>query len=98
MTKLLLVFFIIFAFFIPIFVLYIYENKYNRSSKIKSHSSFIPFSEEQEYNPDLNTNNWNLHKNRLIKFGRSQYRGLTFFVGSEDRIYYLSEEGIKVYC
>ena len=42
--------------------------------------------------------NWNLRKNRLNKFGRSQYKGLTFFVISEDRIYYLSKDGNKVYC
>ena len=32
------------------------------------------------------------------KFRRSKYKGLTFFVSSENRIYYLSEEGDKVYC
>ena len=49
-------------------------------------------------NPDIDTINWDLHKNRLKKFGRSQYKGLTFFVSSENRIYYLSEEGDKIYC
>jgi len=98
MTILLLVILIIFAFFLTIFVLLICENKYNRSPKTKNFSTLIPSSEEQEFNPDINTNNWHLHKNRLTKFGRSQYKGLTFFVGSEERIYYLSEEGIKVYC
>ena len=58
----------------------------------------IPTVKEEEYDPDINTKNWDLHKNRLIKFGRSQYKGLTFFVSSEDRIYYFSTEGNKVYC
>ena len=54
--------------------------------------------EERERNPSLNTNDWDLHKNRLFKFGRSQYKGLTFFLSSEDRIYYLSDTGTKIYC
>ncbi len=52
----------------------------------------------EKLNPDLNTSDWDLHKLRLEKFRRSQYKGLTFFVSSENRIYYLSEEGDKVYC
>ena len=55
-------------------------------------------NKEVELNPDINTLNWDLHKFRLDKFKRSQYKGLTFFVSSENRIYYLSEEGNKVYC
>ena len=55
-------------------------------------------NKEVELNPDINTLNWDLHKLRLDKFKRSQYKGLTFFVSSENRIYYLSEEGHKVYC
>ena len=58
----------------------------------------IPSLKEQKINPDVNTNNWNLHKQRLAKFGRSQYRGLTFFVSSQNKVFYLSEKGTKVYC
>ena len=97
MTKLLLVLFWLFVFFIPIFLLFIYK-KYSRSIKRKSFSPLIFSPKQKEYNPDINTNNWYLHKNRLMKFGRSQYKGLTFFISSEDRIYYLSEEGTKIYC
>ena len=57
-----------------------------------------PESEELELNPDINTDNWDLHKLRLAKFRRSQYKGLTFFINSENRIYYFSEKGDKVYC
>ena len=53
---------------------------------------------EEEFNPDISTDNWDLHKLRLEKFKRSQYKGLTFFISSENRIYYLSEKGVKVYC
>ena len=98
MTKLLLVLFSIFVLFITIFFILICKKKYVLSSKKRSFIPFITPLKEEEYNPDINTNNWYLHKNRLIKFGRSQYKGLTFFVNSEDRIYYLSEKGIKVYC
>ena len=59
---------------------------------------YKPENKEVELNPDVNTLNWDLHKLRLEKFRRSQYKGLTFFVSSENRIYYLSEEGNKVYC
>ena len=59
---------------------------------------YKPENKELELNPDLSTDNWDLHKFRLDKFRRSQYKGLTFFKSSENRIYYLSEEGYKVYC
>ena len=59
---------------------------------------YKPENKELELNPDINTLNWDLHKLRLEKFRRSQYKGLTFFVSSENKIYYLSEEGDKVYC
>ena len=59
---------------------------------------YKPGINEEEFNPDISTDNWDLHKLRLEKFRRSQYKGLTFFVSSENRIYYLSEEGLKVYC
>ena len=59
---------------------------------------YKPENKEVELNPDINTLNWDLHIKRLKRFGRSQYKGLTFFISSEDRIYYLSEKGTKVYC
>ena len=89
---------IICVFLLFIFLLLIYKKPINRSIKNISYGSLIPTEKEEEYNPDINTKNWDLHKNRLIKFGRSQYKGLTFFVSSEDRIYYFSKEGNKVYC
>ncbi len=98
MSKLLFILFSIFVIFIAIYLILIYKKKYIRSKRRKRFSPSITTYKEQENNPDLNTNNWYLHKNRLIRFGRSQYKGLTFFVSSENRIYYLSEEGTKVYC
>ena len=71
---------------------------FNQSRKKYRFIHSLPFGNEQERNPDINTKNWDLHKNRLNKFGRSQYKGLTFFVNEESRIYYLSEEGYKIYC
>ena len=75
-------------------------NQKNRSYKKKLSKSFSyqPDNLKEELNPDINTLNWDLYKLRLDKFRRSQYKGLTFFVSSENRIYYLSEEGDKVYC
>ena len=97
MSKLLVIFSIV-SFFITLFLQFIYRKKNNRSTNTKSFSPLIHTPKRKENNPDINTNNWYLHKSRLIKFGRSQYKGLTFFVSSEGRIYYLSEKGTKVYC
>ena len=89
---------IIFIFLILILLFLLYKRPLNRLKKKISFGFLIPTVKEEEYDPDINTKNWDLHKNRLIKFGRSQYKGLTFFVSSEDRIYYFSKEGNKVYC
>ena len=91
--KLVIVFFI---FFSLLFFFIRYNEKLAKKRNI--FASFTPLLEEQEFNPDINTDSWVLHKSRLEKFRRSQYKGLTFFVSPEDKIYYLSEKGIKVYC
>ncbi len=94
MTNILLI-----LFFVLLFLLFFYTRRNNKSDKNTTISpTYVPFLKEQEFNPDISTDNWDLHKLRLDKFRRSQYKGLTFFVSSENRIYYLSEEGDKVYC
>jgi len=94
MTNILLI-----LFFVFLFLLFFYSKRIKRlAQKTKIIPIYVPFLKEQEFNPDISTNNWDLHKLRLDKFRRSQYKGLTFFVSSENRIYYLSEEGDKVYC
>jgi len=86
-------------FFLLLVLLLFYSKRKNKSAKkTTSISNYLPFLKEQEFNPDISTDNWDLHKHRLDKFKRSQYKGLTFFVSSENKIYYLSEEGDKVYC
>ena len=94
MTNILLI-----LFFVLLFLLLFYSKR-NRglAQKTTISPTYVPFLKEQEFNPDISTDNWDLHKLRLEKFKRSQYKGLTFFVSSENRIYYLSEEGDKVYC
>ena len=94
MTNILLILFLVL-----LFLLFFYSKR-NRelAQKTKIIPTYLPFLKEQEFNPDISTDNWDLHKLRLDKFKRSQYKGLTFFVSSENRIYYLSEEGDKVYC
>ena len=93
MTNILLVLFFV-------FILLLFCSKRNRgiAQKTTIIPTYVPFLKEQEFNPDISTDNWDLHKLRLDKFRRSQYKGLTFFVSSENRIYYLSEKGDKVYC
>ena len=94
MTNILLI-----LFFALLFLLLFYSKRKNKSAKkITISPTYVPFLKEQEFNPDISTDNWDLHKLRLDKFKRSQYKGLTFFLSSENRIYYLSEEGDKVYC
>ena len=86
-------------FFVLLFLLLLYSKR-NRglAQKTTISPTYVPFLKEKEFNPDISTDNWDLHKLRLDKFKRSQYKGLTFFVSSENKIYYLSEEGDKVYC
>ena len=94
---LMLIFLIIF--FVLLLFSFFYSIRDKKSSKkITIHTPYISVLKEQQFNPDINTDNWDLHKLRLEKFRRSQYKGLTFFISSENRIYYLSEEGNKVYC
>ena len=89
---------IIVVFFILIFLLLPYKKYLNRLLKKISSKTFIPTEKEEENNPDINTKNWDLHKIRLTKFGRSQYKGLTFFINEQGKIYYLTKDGNKVYC
>jgi len=93
MTNVLLI-----LFFVLILLFFYTKRIKSPSKKTKSSPTYVPFLKEQEFNPDISTENWDLHKLRLDKFKRSQYKGLTFFVSSENKIYYLSEEGDKVYC
>ena len=99
MTNILLILFLLIVFFVLLFLLLVDSKRNNKSAKKTTISpTYVPFLKEQEFNPDISTDNWDLHKLRLDKFKRSQYKGLTFFVSSENKIYYLSEEGDKVYC
>jgi len=94
MTNILLI-----LFFVLILLLFFYSKR-NRglAQKTTISPTYVPFLKEQEFNPDISTDNCDLHKRRLGKFKRSKYKGLTLFVSSENKIYYLSEEGDKVYC
>ena len=88
---------LIFLVFLSFLYFYLRRNKRSVKKTIIS-QPYIPLLKDKEFNPDISTDNWDLHKLRLDKFRRSQYKGLTFFISSENRIYYLSEEGDKVYC
>ncbi len=99
MTNILLILVFLIVFWGLLFSTFFYSKRNNKSpKKTKINAPYITFLKEQEFNPDINTDNWDLHKLRLEKFRRSQYKGLTFFVSSENRIYYLSEKGSKEYC
>ena len=99
MTNILLIIILLIVFNVLLFFIFLYSKRNKKSAKkLKIDEPYIPFLKEQEFNPDISTDNWDLHKLRLDKFKRSQYKGLTFFLSSENKIYYLSEEGDKVYC
>ena len=99
MKNILLIFVLLIVFLVLLFSIFFYLKGNNKpAKKTKINAPYIPFFKEKEFDPDLSTDNWDLHKLRLEKFRRSQYKGLTFFVCSKNRIYYLSEEGDKVYC
>ena len=91
---------ILFLLLLVLFILAFFLFGIDKFLKKKLTKKFFykPENKEVEFNPDISTDNWDLHKLRLNKFKRSQYKGLTFFINSENRIYYLSEEGDKVYC
>ena len=89
---------LLFLFFVLILIFFYLKRNRGLAQKTTIISTYVPLLKEKEFNPDISTDNWDLHKLRLDKFKRSQYKGLTFFVSSENRIYYLSEEGDKVYC
>ena len=98
MTNILLIIILMSIFFILLFPLFF---KFKRNKRLSKKTiiapSYKPLLEEKS-NPDISTENWDLHKIRLEKFRRSQYKGLTFFLSSENRIYYITEEGDEVYC
>ena len=99
MTKLTLILFLIIVFILILSISFFETNRYKRwLKKTKSFASSFLLQRKQKSNPYMDTDNWELHKLRLEKFRRSQYKGVTFFVSSEGRIYYLSENAIKVYC
>ena len=94
MTNILLI-----LFFVLLFLLFFYSKRNKRLAKKTTISPpYEPFLKEQEFNPDISTDNWDLHKLRLNKFRRSQYKGLTFFISSQNKVFYISEKGTKVYC
>ncbi len=99
MNSIFLILFLLIIFFVLLFLLFFYSKRNKRLTKKTTISpNYVSFLKEQEFNPDISTDNWDLHKHRLDKFRRSQYKGLTFFISSENKIYYLSEKGDKVYC
>ncbi len=95
LTNILLIFILL---IVLLFVLIFFKRNKRSLKKSIISPPYKTFSKKHEFNPDISTENWDLHKLRLEKFRRSQYKGLTFFINSQNRIYYLSEEGEKVYC
>ena len=53
--------------------------------------------EERERNPSLNTNDWDLHWERLNRFEYSKYQGETYFKGKRGGIYTITANGNRNY-
>ena len=53
---------------------------------------------ERRNNPELNTNELNIHNDRLDKFNKSKFKGVTYYIGPRGGYYYYSANGRKVYC
>ena len=83
---------------ILILVFIFYRSKSSFKKKLFEFPQYNSEIKTEKLNPDINTLDWYLHKTRLQKFGRSQYKGLTFFINEKGTIYYLNENGIRVYC
>ena len=54
--------------------------------------------QERRNNPELNTNELNIHNDRLDKFNKSKFKGVTYYIGPRGGYYYYSVNGKKVYC
>ena len=53
---------------------------------------------ERDKNPNLSTNDWEQHQDRLDEFGKSNYGGTMFFKGPRGGGYHVTERGTNVYC
>ena len=54
--------------------------------------------EQREYNPELNTRNFEIHERRLYRFSKSKYKTRMFYLGDEGTCYYYSATGRKIFC
>ena len=71
------------------------------SRKNEKSRSHVPKPDRKQRflnDPDLNCKDWEVHRERLDTFGRSQYRGTMFYVGPKGGVYYITYRGTKVYC
>ena len=64
MTNILLI-----LFFVLLFLLFFYSKRNEiLAKKTRINPTYKLFLKEQEFNPDISTDNWDLHKLRLDKF------------------------------
>ena len=66
MTIILLILFFVFL----ILLLFFSKRKNKSAKKPTIIPTYVTFLKEQEFNPDISTDNWDLHKLRLDKFKR----------------------------
>lgn len=57
-----------------------------------------PVERERRLNdPSLNAEVWDIHVERMHKFGRSRWEGRMYYIGERGGLYYLSDSGGRVY-
>jgi len=54
--------------------------------------------EQREWNPELNTKNYDIHERRLKKFSKSKYKNRMFYLRADGTCYYYSATGRKIFC
>ena len=54
--------------------------------------------EQREWNPELNTKNFDMHERRLERFSKSKYKNRMFYIGADRSCYYYSATGRKIFC
>ena len=98
MSNILLLLFFLVSFLIFLLILTFYKKRFKRSvtKKISFFPSFA-FLKEQKYNPDINTNDWDLHWKRLNSFEWSKYEGETYYKGKRGGIYTITANGNRNY-
>ena len=82
------------------------EEEAKREESLKQYAASRKALEEAERlerqecfnDPERNTQDWELHQERLRKCKASRYDGCSYYVGPRGGVYYINYRGRKTYC